>query len=384
MFGIHLKRGSEKIVAVADIGSGSAALALVAVPKTGPVRLLTVKRSILSLEERSPQAIASAIGAHLLEAGQQVLSDYHKNGSPLPESVYAVIRAPWTRSKTIRAHADFPQATRITGAMIRTLAQQALRGESDSSGGIIEAGVIRVEVGGYPTSEPEGKPGSELAVTALVSVCEAALCESVTRALQQLFGARSITMRSGVHAILSVMRNTPEAPEDFLVVDMASEGTNFTVVRDSVTTEHGETTEGRNAILKRISPDGMPEGALALLRLVARESCHDSACEELNLAVAKAEPELVRVFGEVIAKLVSRERLPNHLILATHEDLVPWLTKLFSRIDFAQFTTTTQPFIVFPLRPADFGRWVSPESAAQADTGILIAAALVNIEHDRG
>src|SRR3989338_830770 len=74
MFGIHLKRGSEKIVAVADIGSGSAALALVAVPKTGPVRLLTVKRSILSLEERSPQAIASAIGAHLLEPVSKCLA----------------------------------------------------------------------------------------------------------------------------------------------------------------------------------------------------------------------------------------------------------------------------------------------------------------------
>lgn len=383
MFGMHFSRRREKIVAVADIGSGSAALALIAIPKKGPVRIVAAKRSILSLEERAPAAIAVAIGAHLLEAGQQVLAEYHKKGGPLPESVYAVIRAPWTNSKTIRAHTDFPEVTRITGTMIRTLAQQALAGESNPAGAILEAGVIRVEVGGYPTSKPEGKPGSELAVTALVSVCEPELRESVTGALRQLFGARPITMRSGVHAILSIMRNTPGVPKDFLVVDMAGEGTNFMVVRDSVTTDHGVSIEGKNTILKRLSTDGMPESTLTVLRLLARGECHDSACDALTSAMAKEEPELVRVFGEVIAKLVSRGRLPNHLILATHEDLAPWLTTLFSRIDFAQFTTTTQPFNVLPLRSADLGHWVLRDGVVRADTGMLIAAALVNIEQDR-
>ncbi|MDO8576496.1 MAG: hypothetical protein Q7R90_04220 [bacterium] len=383
MFGIHLGRAREKIIAVADIGSGSAALAIIAIPPGGPARLLVARRSILPLEERMPAAIVAAIGSHLLETGQQVLAEYHKQGGRQPESVYAVIRAPWTQSKTIGARITFPKPTKVTGAMISKLAQQAMADEKEFKTGILEAGIIRVEVNGYPTGKPEGKPCRELSVTALLSVCDSALRESTTGALQQLFGARRITMRSGVHAILSVMRDTPDVPEDFLVVDMASEGTNFMVVRDSVTTDHGTYTEGKNTILKRISADGMMDSTLTLLRLIARGECHDPACEALNVTMAKAEPELVRVFGEVIAKLVSRRRLPNRLILATHEDLAPWLTTLFSRIDFAQFTTTTQPFSVRALKPVDLAHRVLPEGNVRTDTGMLIASALVHIEEDR-
>ncbi len=377
---MHFSRAREKIVALADIGSGSAAVAILSVPKDGHVRILAAERRYLPLEERTPAAVVAAIGAHLLEVGQQVLAQHRKKGGSQPEAVYAVIRAPWTQSKTIGAHTTFPKPTKVTGAMISKLAQEAMASVSVEKEAVLEAGVIRVELNGYPTSKPVGKPCSELAIAALLSACDPALRKSVTDALQQLFGARSIIMRSGVHAILSVMRNIPEAPEDFLVVDMASEGTNFVVVRDSVTTDHGTAPEGKNAILKRISADGMADNTLTLLRLIARGECHDPACEALTLAMVKAEPELVRVFGEVIAKLVSRQRLPNHLILATHEDLVPWLTKLFSRIDFAQFTETTRPFDVFALRPVDFAHWVLTEGAVRTDTGILIAAALVHIE----
>ena len=383
MFGMNFNRSREKIVAVADIGSGSAAIAIVAVPKTGPARLLLARRSILSVEERAPAAIVAAIGAHLLEVGQQVLSEYRKKGGSQPESVYAVIRAPWTQSKTIGARTAFPKPTKVTGAMIGRLAQQAMAGEEDFKSGILEAGVIRVELDGYPTGKPEGKPCSELAVAALVSTCDPSLRESVTNVLRQLFGAHRVTMRSGVHAILSVMRGTPGVPEDFLVVDMASAGTNFMVVRDSVTTDHGSSAEGKTTILRRISTDGMMEHTLTHLRLVARGECDDPTCDALNAAMAKAEPELVRVFGEVIAKLVSRQRLPNHLILATHDDLAVWLTALFSRIDFAQFTTTTQPFIVHALKPADFARRVRAENGLHADSALLTAAALVHIEEDR-
>jgi len=346
MFGMNFNRSREKIVAVADIGSGSAAIAIVAVPKTGPARLLLARRSILSVEERAPAAIVAAIGAHLLEVGQQVLSEYRKKGASQPESVYAVIRAPWTQSKTIGARTAFPKPTKVTGAMIGRLAQQAMAGEEDFK------------------SDPS-------------------LRESVTNVLRQLFGAHRVTMRSGVHAILSVMRGTPGVPEDFLVVDMASAGTNFMVVRDSVTTDHGSSAEGKTTILRRISTDGMMEHTLTHLRLVARGECDDPTCDALNAAMAKAEPELVRVFGEVIAKLVSRQRLPNHLILATHDDLAVWLTALFSRIDFAQFTTTTQPFIVHALKPADFARRVRAENGLHADSALLTAAALVHIEEDR-
>ena len=385
MFGMHLGRAREKIIAVADIGSGSAALAVVAVPAEGPVRVLCAERRFLPLEERTTEAIQAALGTHLVEVGKGVLAVHQKNGGSPPESVYAIVRAPWTRSKTVAAQMSFPEVTQITDKMIGDLAQQALASDKEfDRSHILEAGVIRIEVNGYPTGEPEAASGHRLSVAAFISDCEPAFKSTLTNALQQLFGGQKVVIRSGVHAILSIFRDKADSSDkDFLVVDMASEGTNFVVIRDSITTDHATIPEGKNSILKRISGNGMTEETLTLLRLLTRGECHDPACEAIRVAMAKAEPELVRAFGEVIAKLVVQQRLPNQLILATHEDLVPWLSSFFSRIDFAQFTTTTQPFVVTPLKPADLARLALPEIGIHADTGILMAAALVHIEERR-
>ncbi len=385
MFGMHLGRTREKIIAVADIGSGSAALALVAVPAKGPVRILAAERRFLPVEERTPQAIVSALGTHLVEAGRVALDTHQKNGGSSPESIYAVVRAPWTRSKTAEAHESFPEAIKITDKMIGKLAQQALANDTElDKANILEAAVIRVEVNGYATTQPEGATGHQLSVAALISDCDGAFRTSLSGALQQLFGGQKVIIRSGVHSILSTLRNYADPPgKNFLVVDMASEGTNFIVIRDGITTDHATVPEGKNAILKRINGSGMAEETLTLLRLIARGECHDPACEAVNVAMAKAEPELVRVFGEVIAKLVTQQRLPNQLILATHEDLVPWLSSFLSRIDFAQFTATTQPFVVSALKPADFVHLAHPQDGVRTDTGVLLAAALVNIEEGR-
>ena len=127
----------------------------------------------------------------------------------------------------------------------------------------------------------------------------------------------------------------------------------------------------------------MPEDTLSKLRMIARGDCNDPTCASISEAMGKAEPELVRVFGETMGKLVTRERLPNDLILATHGDLIPWLSTFFTRIDFTQFTTTTQPFQVDALEPADFAHWALPEAGVDVDTGLSIASALVNIEESR-
>ena len=382
---MHLGRTREKIIAVADIGSGSAALAIVAVPAEGPVRVLCAERSFLPLEERVPQAVVAALGTHLVEVGQKVLAAHQKNGGAAPQSIYVIVRAPWTRSKTVKAQESFPEATKITEKMIGKLAQQALASDTElDKANILEAGVVRVEVNGYATNQPEGATGQRLSVAALISDCDAAFRGSLTKALQQLFGGQKVIIRSGVHAILSILRNKSDPPnKDVLVVDMASEGTNFSVIRDGITTEHATVPEGKNALLKRINGSGMTAETLTLLRLLARGECHEPACEPINVAMAKAEPELVRVYGEVIAKLVMQQRLPNNLLLATHPDLAPWLSSFFSRIDFAQFTATTQPFTVSTLKPDDLSRLAHAEADAYVDTGIVLGAALVNIEEGR-
>lgn len=138
--------------------------------------------------------------------------------------------------------------------------------------------------------------------------------------------------------------------------------------------------EGIYSVLRRLSKAGMPEEILGLVRMIARDDCTSEACNAVEAALAKAEPELVKIYGEGMAKCAATRRLPNKLFLVTHQDMALWLKRFFERIDFTQFTKTAQPFEVTALAPKDMEMWVKPAPGVSLDCGLAVPSALVNIE----
>ena len=117
---------------------------------------------------------------------------------------------------------------------------------------------------------------------------------------------------------------------------------------------------------------------------LAEDRCESEACKATSAAIARAEPDLARIFGEAMGRIAATERLPNALILAVQEDMAPWLSQFFSRIDFTQFTVTTQPFEAAMITHKEIADMVTFSVGVTPDPGLSIAGALVNIEsrHD--
>ena len=158
--------------------------------------------------------------------------------------------------------------------------------------------------------------------------------------------------------------------------------TSLMTVRKDVATEIAHVPEGSSSILKRIAGEKMPEETLTMLRMLALGECESEACEAIKQAVARAEPDLVRIFGETMAKMAAERRLPDDLILLAPKELSEWLVQFFSRLDFAQFTITTRPFsprVPFGQVPAS----LTLTNGVSMDPDLSIACALVNIEEMR-
>ena len=377
MFGINLPSRGGKLVAVVEIGSGCAAVGLLSIQKDAPALMRAAERSILPMEERAKEATTTAIAGALVQAGESVLK---RVGRQRLAALYCVIRTPWIHSEVVRAESIFERDTPVTQQMLAALAQQALSGlKVVDRANFLEAGVVKVELDGYPSGEPTGKRARRVAVSALASDCDPALKSPVVVALEQTFPHMRPIFRSSTRSILMALRDTNEA-SDHLVVDMVSEGATLLVVRDGVLSEQAFVPEGIRNILKRIAPTAVPEETLGLLRMLGKEQSSTTASDELQAAIARAEPELVRIFGEGMSACASLRRLPNDLVLIAHPDISPWFSKFFSRIDFTQFTQTTQPFVVVALSAPDLARFVMPDAGVRLDTGFALSAALVNRE----
>ena len=387
MSALHVRAKREKIVAVADIGSGSAGVAVIAISPDRPARIISVERGRLPFEDRTIEATIAGIAAQLSSAGEKALTAYRESGATAPvSSAYAIIRVPWTRSKTIRAMSKFPEDRQVTDAMITEVAEAAFAtlaegGEEEpDAGNILESSVVRVELNGYPTAHPVGKYAHTLGVSVLVSDCDPRVRKNVVETMSRIFACPPPGLRSGTRALLSVLRESPVFPDDCLIVNMTSNATNLIVVTGGTAVRHTRIPEGVRSIVKRIGESGLPEETLTLIRMLARDQCETEACRATGAAIARAEPELARIFGEAMGRIAATERLPNTLVLAAQEDLAPWLAQFFSRIDFTQFTVTTQPFETMMVTHKEITDMITAPPGITPDAGLSVAGALVNIE----
>jgi hypothetical protein len=365
----------EKLIALVDIGSADAGVAIVAVGET--THVVACARETLPPEERAKSALATMVIQQFSSAGEKALAALSQ--SPLKgrsiDSVCAIVAAPWSRTLSARASSAFQEETPITDAMIAALAQQALAEQKDiERANLLEASVVRVMLNGYATGEPSGKRAHALQIFALVSDCDATLRAGVAEGIARLFPDAPIAWHSSARAVLSVVRENEHA-DTYILAEVSGETTNLVVVRKGVLSESASVAIGTRSILESFAKGKPPEETLGLLDMLEGDQCEGSACEALKESIARAEPDLARQFGETMAKLAVPRRLPNDLLLVAPAHFTPWLSRFFSRIDFAQFTATTQPFTssVLPL----------PKVAGLLgdDPGFTVGCALVNIEY---
>lgn len=382
MSALRFGKQRGRVVVVADLGSGSVGVAILRVASGSPAEILHAERSALPAGERAKDATTVAILGLLSEVAQRAFSAYGKKarGGHIA-TAYAVIHSPWTRSKTIRVERQFSEQLKINKASLTAIARDALQTDNEyDHGKIIEAGIIRLELNGYPTQKPVGKYAHSLAASTLLSECDPAIRDGVTQTLMRIFACRSSTLRSDTRALISIIRESSALPKESLIVNMTDEATNTIVVRKGIVAETALVPEGSSSIVRKIAGERMPEETLALIRLVGLDRCEVDACEAIRAAIAKTEPELVKTFGDMFSRLSVSRRLPSRMILLSHKDLLSWLVQFFGRIDFAPFTVTTRPFSPEPLSIEALKELVAFETDNFPDISLGISAALVNME----
>ncbi|MFZ2887047.1 MAG: hypothetical protein WA021_04480 [Minisyncoccia bacterium] len=376
MFGKpHASGKAALVIDVDDVSVGVATAEL----SDGPVSVLSSERKTIANEVRDSAQSAAAI-LQLFEQTLDAVLKARDAKTPAFENVYVIVHAPWTHFRTAQEQESYPEPRAITKDMIPALAKKACATITDlDTSNILEAGVMQVMLNGYPTGKPIGKHANLLAVTAFQSDINPEIKRGIIDAIGKLIPGRVPTIRSGMRALLTVLHEHIPDIHRYVTLDVRGTATACTVVRKEMITQHEETTEGSATIVRKIANGGVPEEMLTQLRLLATDSCSTDACKAVQDSLAKAEPELAKVYGEMFAKLAQRRRLPNKAMLAAPAELSPWLQNFFSRIDFAQFTATTQPLDVEILTPDHVHDAVMWKTGAPQDTGIAISAGCVNI-----
>ena len=366
------------VVAIARVENGSASIAVL---KTGEAGVLAHAREDLPLEGRDKKGLRSGVLQALSTASEKAVAAYAKSGNPARiTSCYCIVGAPWARSFTGSAHAALEKPSVVSDDMIGSLAKQALADQKDvERGNVLEANVSRVLLNGYPTSEPAKKRAQRIDIFTLMSDCDPDIKSGASETLTKAFPGAPIVWRSSVRATLSAVKEI-DPTETCLIIDMDGETTDLISVRKGALDQRVLVEQGFRQILATLAKGRPVEETLSLMDIIEKDQSEAGAGEELRIAIAKAEPELVHLFGEALAKISAPRKLTDRLIIIAPPAISPWLSRFFARIDFTQFTATTKPFSVQTFPITELPGVPHNESSLFADPGLCIACNLVNME----
>ena len=381
MLGILFPPRKESSAIIVDIGNASAGVGLIRMRRGAPSSFSFACRSLTMPDVRAKGQRVVAVSVSIEKALAAYTAYTASRNIPPPAVLYVFLKAPWSRSQAAVVTETFPRAQRVTKNHITSLASRAL-GDDTGIKAPYEALAVRTWINGYPTGRPIGKTGRSITIAALKSSAEPAMRDKVTSAILSAFPGRTILWHSHVRALLVYMREQEAHTKDCIIIDIGTEVANIILVRGGILEDDAILDEGMQTMLRRISEHTLPEETLALMRMVERDQCSEEACERIRESLAAYEQDLARTFGEHFAARASGMRLPNNLLLVAHPDIVPWLSRFFSRIDFAQFTLTAQPFSVSVLSPEKLLPWVVGEAGVPVDISLLVSAMSVHSESE--
>ena len=385
MFGSLFRRHHDVPVLVANVESGSVAAAVILPSQKGPVRVVVAERADAALENRSPDQAKVATTGTLAEVAKKVVEKYtatdeaRKHG-PVQE-LHCIVGPSFSKARTVQKVKTFESEQQVNQQLIQSLATEALQAPSDlDASNILETKVTRVLINGYPTGEPVGKRAQTLTVVAFQTDINAGVRADIEHALGTYAPGRPVAIHSQTHAALNILHEQSPDLQRYLLIMMGSDATHCITVREDELTAHVSAPTGTSTVLATLAgQSGSLDETLSLVRMVNNDTCNDETCKKVEASLAQAETALVKAFGDVFAQLSVTLRVPNECILITRAEMAPWLENFFERLDFSQFSITSQPLNVLSLTSAHLAQFVAWGTGVKEDTGIGIAAAFVNI-----
>ncbi|MBI2048432.1 MAG: hypothetical protein HYT30_00695 [Parcubacteria group bacterium] len=382
--GLPFKKRGTKTLAVCDIGSGSIAVAIVEasiINSESSARILVSERRTIPVEMKTAPTI-DQLKTLTQETATAVLDQHAKKGGSPPEEVVAIVHAPWVRSETLSASQALGKQEVVSAKMITAIAQQATQGQSTlDAANMFERSVTRVALNGYPTAQPEGKTAARIDISVLQSEINPEFKQAISTALGSAFVGRTITFHSAFFALTVVIRSCMPDITHYTLIDVTSIATSAVVIRRNAVLEHADAPLGWRTVTAELATitGTTPAEALSRVRIATEETCTDALCQSVIGSLAKIEPTFVDAYGKMFNELAKAKRIPAMLILVAPPDVGPWFANIFSKIDFAQFAISEQPFSVHQLFGHNLADHINAQTGIQEDAGIWAAAGFVHI-----
>ena len=384
----HTRRSGDFSLLL-DIGSGSVGVAISRHVASGDPEIIWTHReyALIKPEHTAGQSlreINTCIVNALVQLGSIGLRQLRMTHPAATLSVcHVAISAPWsyTVSRTIKYKQEKP--FRITDELLAELTAAADKKALELSikqailkeNGLvtIEKQTIGVAANGYPLTDYTQVTTEEIELTHLTGMAGKQLMQTIEESVEKVVPHVTITPHVFTYVYFTVMRALRPHTSESCLVDVTSEATEMSILRDNLLTYSSHVSLGTYDLARQVSAAlGVPpEEAYAFIRTSDDEQVLEASLTKtqqnaLAEVWASYEHELTKLFQQTGDTLA----VPKTLYLHADSDSLDFLKQRLRR---AARAATTSEHIVYTVTPA----LLSNAEVTVRDTAILLLAQYV-------
>lgn len=356
------KKEKDKIIAIFDVGSTSVGGARVKLRKEGdnhtPIVLDSVRLEMrdvakISNEELEKEAVLT------LEKTAGAL--FNRKIGKLDE-VICVITTPWSHSETKRIssckHSNFKVTEKLINELInkeiysisKNLKEKYL-GEKD----IIEKLVTEISLDDKPMADPIGKSCQFLDLSLSYSFANKSFIDKSKEALMSVFHSTPISFSSFSILTYLMIRDTRPGNESHLILDVAGESTDISVINKGIFGEKFSFPFGKKTLLRELASELKIEkrDAYELFKLYYQNNLSLGHREKLKKYFEAKERYWSEELKKCLLTIPKYHNLPSVVFLTIDPDMRKWFFEIFKNTEFSNKITLDKKFEIIILEEED-------------------------------
>jgi len=356
--GIFSKPKEEKELAlVFDIGSSSVGGAVFEIQKFGIPKIILSIREPIILEEKINTERFLFLTLKSLEA---VASRICIMGIGKPSKIFCVLSSPWYASQTRVIKLEKNTSFLFTSKLADSLIQKEISlfeeehlnkfSHSDEKARMIEFKNMKTMLNGYVTDEPFDKKVKKIEMVVFISMSEDKILKKMVGAISRHFHSEDVKFSSFTMASFTVARDMFMHQENFLLVDIAGEVTDISLVKKDVLSESISYPLGRNFMIRGVA-DSLSytlSEAKSFISLYKDKHAVESVEKRLEPVISKLKTEWLNGFQQALVNLSNDISVPSTIFITVDQDLIDFFSEIIKTEQFNQYTITESEFkIIF-------------------------------------
>jgi cell division ATPase FtsA len=323
----------EENVLLIDIGNGTISCALVVYSYGKVPKFIEAERGFFPvLEKPDPDRLGENMFS-LLDGTLSSLFKKKKTGRT--RHVAVSLTSPWFVLKTKHINISKENSFIITKTFLDSVVKEEERifedelkndsMNSKDSFEIIEKSIVHTKINGYDIEESMGKKTKALDSFLCMSIANREVTDKINEIIRKHthLGDDNISIHTFPLISFSVVRDIFGAVSDFILMDVTSEVTDLTLVRDNVMRKVASFPSGKNFLLRQIAKklSVSAEIATSTLHLYNSQRLDKETSTIIDEILYEVEKEWSIYLENALSEFSENMALPESLYLTSDEDV---------------------------------------------------------------